>query len=69
MLRKEASPSIPQMTNTSRTSVVNTRERRKLGRFRPRTAITHLVLLPVCFLWIYPFLWMVSASLKTQREI
>ncbi|GAB3417398.1 carbohydrate ABC transporter permease [Flindersiella endophytica] len=34
-----------------------------------REIITTLVLLPICFLWLYPFLWMVSASLKTDSEI
>ncbi len=38
-------------------------------RWRPRSVIPHLVLLPICFVWIYPFLWMVSAGLKTEREI
>lgn len=26
--------------------------------------ITHAILIPVCLIWIYPFLWMISASLK-----
>jgi ABC-type glycerol-3-phosphate transport system permease component len=34
-----------------------------------REIVTTLVLLPICFLWLYPFLWMVSASLKTDSEI
>lgn len=34
-----------------------------------REIVTSLVLLPICFLWLYPFLWMVSASLKTDSEI
>jgi ABC-type glycerol-3-phosphate transport system permease component len=34
-----------------------------------REVVTTLVLLPICFLWLYPFLWMVSASLKTDSEI
>lgn len=25
---------------------------------------THVVLIPLCLIWIYPFLWMISASLK-----
>ncbi len=36
---------------------------------RPRLVITTLILLPISFLWIYPFLWTVSASLKTNGEI
>lgn len=34
-----------------------------------RALIISLILFPICFLWIYPFLWMVSASLKTNMEI
>ncbi|ACQ82184.1 binding-protein-dependent transport systems inner membrane component [Beutenbergia cavernae DSM 12333] len=29
----------------------------------------HVALLPIAFLWVYPFLWMVTASFKTQREM
>lgn len=36
---------------------------------RLRATIVSLILAPFCFLWIYPFLWMVSAALKTQAEI
>lgn len=28
----------------------------------------HAVLMVIAFIWIYPFLWMVSASFKTQEE-
>ncbi len=34
-----------------------------------RVTITSLVLIPICVLWIYPFLWMVSAAFKTNNEI
>ncbi|HEY8457722.1 MAG TPA: carbohydrate ABC transporter permease [Actinopolymorphaceae bacterium] len=34
-----------------------------------RELVVTVILLPVCLLWIYPFLWMVSASLKTDTEI
>jgi ABC-type glycerol-3-phosphate transport system permease component len=33
-----------------------------------RAAIVSLVLTPICLVWIYPFLWMVSASFKTNAE-
>jgi ABC-type glycerol-3-phosphate transport system permease component len=36
---------------------------------RVRTTITSVILAAVCLVWIYPFLWMLSASLKTQAEI
>src|SRR5665811_578241 len=42
---------------------------RRWQRPRTRALITYLVLIPICFLWIYPFLWMMSASLKTEQEI
>lgn len=31
--------------------------------------LTSLVLIPICLAWIYPFVWMVSAALKTNQEI
>ncbi|TDE10111.1 carbohydrate ABC transporter permease [Jiangella asiatica] len=34
-----------------------------------REIIVSIVLLPICLIWIYPFLWMVGASLKTDTEI
>ncbi|NGP45372.1 carbohydrate ABC transporter permease [Bacillaceae bacterium SIJ1] len=30
--------------------------------------LTHAFLIALCFVWIYPFLWMISASFKTQNE-
>ncbi|WP_163537979.1 carbohydrate ABC transporter permease [Gracilibacillus sp. YIM 98692] len=30
--------------------------------------ITHIILIGVCFIWMYPFLWMVSSSFKTDAE-
>lgn len=36
---------------------------------RLRALLVSLVLIPICLLWIYPFLWMVSSSLKTNAEI
>jgi ABC-type glycerol-3-phosphate transport system permease component len=34
-----------------------------------RTVLTSVVLFPICLVWIYPFLWVVSASLKTNQEV
>ncbi|MBE2237971.1 MAG: carbohydrate ABC transporter permease [Caldilineaceae bacterium] len=34
-----------------------------------RATIISLILIPISLLWIYPLLWMVSASLKTNAEI
>lgn len=36
---------------------------------RLRAIITTLILLPIGFGWIYPFLWMVSAGFKSSNEI
>lgn len=42
---------------------------RALRGGRLRALLVSLALIPVCLLWIYPFLWMVSSSLKTNAEI
>ncbi|MGH7912335.1 MAG: carbohydrate ABC transporter permease [Candidatus Dormibacteraceae bacterium] len=39
------------------------------NRGRVRRWITSIVLIPICFIWIYPMLWMVSSSFKTNGEI
>ena len=33
-----------------------------------KTTVTHLLLAGIGFLWIYPFIWMISASFKSQSE-
>lgn len=33
-----------------------------------RTSVTHVLLAGIGFMWIYPFLWMISASFKSQPE-
>jgi len=43
--------------------------RRRRGRTRLRTGLTSIVLLAICLVWIYPFVWMISSSLKTNAEI
>lgn len=42
--------------------------RRLTGPGRRRLLIS-VVLIPICFIWIYPLLWMIAASLKTNGEI
>lgn len=54
-------------TATSTTPVPRTGLRRWLARNRVNT--WWLFLVPFCLLWIFPFLWMVSASFKSQREM
>jgi ABC-type glycerol-3-phosphate transport system permease component len=36
---------------------------------RLRELVTTIILTPLALIWIYPFLWMVSAALKTNDEI
>lgn len=43
--------------------------RRRLRASTVRSLLVSLILLPISVLWIYPLLWMVSASLKTNKEI
>lgn len=52
--------------------VESNRQRPKSGpRFRMkwRWQLWHLLLVPFCLMWIYPFLWMVFSAFKTQREM
>jgi raffinose/stachyose/melibiose transport system permease protein len=42
---------------------------RRKSRVRLRSIITTAILLPIGFVWIYPFLWMVSAGFKTNADI
>jgi raffinose/stachyose/melibiose transport system permease protein len=39
------------------------------GRARLRVWLISILLTAVCLLWIYPFLWMMSAAVKTDAEI
>lgn len=46
--------------------------RRKSRWRRPgtiRRLVTYLILTPICILWIYPFLWMMSASVKPNGKV
>lgn len=36
---------------------------------RLRLAITTAIFIPLCLVWIYPFLWVVSAAFKTNEQI
>ena len=38
-------------------------------RARLREVVTTIILTPIALLWVYPFLWMVSAAFKTNDEI
>jgi len=41
----------------------------KPGRYFTRNIMVFFVLLIVGFLWVYPFLWVVFSSLKSQRDM
>ncbi|QQA42647.1 carbohydrate ABC transporter permease [Pelagovum pacificum] len=45
--------------------------RRRTSRFGPRLRrqITSVVLAAVCVVWVYPLVWMISASFKSNNEI
>ena len=46
------------------------RQRRlELKATRLREIVTTIILTPLALLWVYPFLWMVSAALKTNNEV
>jgi ABC-type glycerol-3-phosphate transport system permease component len=45
------------------------RRLRRNWRTTLRVTVLSVILLMVCSVWIYPFLWMVSASIKTNQEI
>ena len=44
-------------------------QRMKINATRMREVVTTILLTPLALIWVYPFLWMVSASLKTNDEI
>ena len=50
----------------------NTEVSSPVRKFNPvllRQVVTVIVLTVICLIWIYPFLWMVSASFKSSQEI
>lgn len=38
------------------------------GKRIAKNTVSHILLAGIGFLWIYPFLWMISASFKSQQE-
>ena len=43
--------------------------RLEINATRMREIVTSIILTPFALIWVYPFLWMVSAALKTNDEI
>ncbi len=43
--------------------------RMRIKAARLREIVTTIILTPLALIWVYPFLWMVSAALKTNSEI
>lgn len=43
--------------------------RRNASMGRSGRALTHVVLLPLVFLWVYPFAWMIVSSFRPQSEM
>jgi len=44
-------------------------KRRILRGGRLRVTITSIILTPICFFWVYPFVWVVSSAVKTNAQI
>lgn len=42
---------------------------KRRSRQRRRIQLWHVLLLPLAFAWVYPFLWMVSTGFKTQNDM
>lgn len=59
--------------DTAPLDMVMSKPPRRHRRHRPRTMIrltvVSVVLFAVCIVWIYPFIWMISASIKSNTEI
>jgi len=49
--------------------VADPQPRRRNRRVRVRNLITYAILTVVCLVWIYPFVWMMSASVKPNGMI
>ena len=48
-------------------SLVTVTKRHWLRPARLREYIVTLILIPITFLWIYPFLWMVSGHVQNKQ--
>lgn len=62
--RESGTPVADRGMTTQRTSFAS-----RFYNPRFREIVFTILLLPLAIIWIYPFLWMVSAALKTDQEI
>ena len=53
----------------ARTEASLQERRMKIRASRMREIVTTLILTPIALIWMYPFMWMVSAALKTNDDI
>ena len=54
---------------TKRISAEEHQRRLEIRATRLREIVTTIILTPLALIWVYPFLWMVSAAMKTNNEI
>ncbi len=54
---------------TKRLSAEEHQRRLEIRATRLREIVTTIILTPLALIWVYPFLWMVSAAMKTNNEI
>ncbi len=59
----------PATTSAPTVEQARVRAPRRFRRSWLREIVISLILVPICLIWIYPFLWMVGSSLKTDTEI
>ncbi|SDS72106.1 carbohydrate ABC transporter permease [Microlunatus soli] len=59
--------STPKSVRSSSAGNAPPRRRKRPGRIR--RIITYVVLTPVSLIWIYPFIWMMSASVKPNSKV
>lgn len=64
-LTGERAPNGPQRPRSGRPR----RGRSRLRGERARARLWHLLLVPLCAIWVYPFVWMVTAAFKTRQDM
>src|SRR5699024_12520495 len=62
-------PSATPQVGTTLDKPAKIKHRRFSRREKIFAVVMSVILLAVCFAWIYPFIWMFSASFKNNAEI